>query len=76
LSVTRNNKTSRLRAIVTRAHGSRKSRHYGGGPSAVHRGTGYTDVKQSSSIGSIVSLFSILIWLAIGSFWWHALGLF
>lgn len=50
--------------------------HYGGGPSPVYWGAGYSDVKQWWSVGLVASLLHILIWMGIGPFWWRALGLF
>lgn len=50
--------------------------HYGGGPSPVYWGAGYADVKQWWSVGFAASLLHILVWIGIGPFWWHALGLF
>ena len=50
--------------------------HYGGGPSPVYWGSGYSDVKTWWRVGFIVSLTYIVIWMGIGPFWWKALGLF
>ena len=50
--------------------------HYGGGPSPVYWGAGYADVKTWWSVGFVVSLVYIVIWMGIGPFWWKALGLF
>lgn len=50
--------------------------HYGGGPAPVYFGAGYVDLKQWWSVGFIVSLVFIIIWMGIGPFYWKALGLF
>jgi DASS family divalent anion:Na+ symporter len=50
--------------------------HYGGGPSPVYWGAGYATVKQWWSVGFVVSLLFIAVWMGIGPFWWKALGLF
>jgi DASS family divalent anion:Na+ symporter len=50
--------------------------HYGGGPSPVYFGAGYVDLKKWWSVGFVVSLVFIVIWMGIGPFYWKALGLF
>jgi divalent anion:Na+ symporter, DASS family len=50
--------------------------HYGGGPSPVYWGAGYASVKQWWSVGFIVSLLFIAVWMGIGSLWWKLLGLY
>lgn len=50
--------------------------HYGGGPAPVYFGAGYVDLRAWWSVGFIVSLVNIVIWLGIGPFYWKALGLF
>jgi divalent anion:Na+ symporter, DASS family len=50
--------------------------HYAGGPSPVYFGAGYVDLKKWWSVGFVVSLVFIVIWMGIGPFYWKALGLF
>ena len=50
--------------------------HYGGGPSPVYFGAGYVDLKRWWTIGFLISLVYIVIWMGIGAFWWKLLGLF
>jgi len=50
--------------------------HYGGGPSPVYWGSGYTTIRQWWTTGLMASLLFVVVWLGIGPFWWRALGLF
>jgi DASS family divalent anion:Na+ symporter len=50
--------------------------HYGGGPAPVYFGAGYVDLKKWWTVGFIVSLVFIVIWMGIGPFYWKMLGLF
>jgi DASS family divalent anion:Na+ symporter len=50
--------------------------HYGGGPSPVYWGSGYSTIKQWWTVGFAASLVFVLVWMGIGPFWWKALGLF
>jgi DASS family divalent anion:Na+ symporter len=50
--------------------------HYGGGPSPVYWGAGYTDIRQWWTVGFAMSLLFVAVWMGIGPFWWKALGLF
>ncbi len=50
--------------------------HYGGGPSPVYWGSGYSTVAQWWRVGFAASLLYIAVWLGIGPLWWRALGLF
>ncbi len=48
--------------------------HYGSGPSPVLFGSGYVSIKQWWTVGSVVSIAHMIIWLGIGSAWWKFLG--
>jgi divalent anion:Na+ symporter, DASS family len=50
--------------------------HYGGGPSPVYWGAGYSSIRQWWTVGFAASLVFVVIWMGIGPFWWKALGLF
>ena len=50
--------------------------HYGGGPSVIYFGAGYTDIRKWWTVGFYTSLLFVAIWMGIGSFWWKALGLY
>ena len=50
--------------------------HYGGGPSPVYWGSGYSTIRQWWSVGFAASLVFVVVWMGIGPFWWKALGLF
>ncbi len=49
--------------------------HYGAGTSPVFFGTGYVSQPKWWSLGFLVSVVNIIIWLAIGGVWWKILGL-
>ena len=50
--------------------------HYGGGPSPVYWGAGYSSIRQWWTVGFAASLVFVIVWMGIGPFWWKALGLF
>ena len=50
--------------------------HYAGGPAPVYFGSRYVSLKRWWSIGFLVSLINIAIWLGIGGVYWKMLGLF
>ena len=50
--------------------------HYGGGPSPVYWGSGYSSIRQWWTVGFVASLVFVVVWMGIGPFWWKALGLF
>jgi DASS family divalent anion:Na+ symporter len=50
--------------------------HYAGGPSVIYFGSGYSTIRQWWTIGLVVSLLSVGIFLGVGMLWWRALGLF
>lgn len=49
---------------------------YGCGPAPIFYGSGYVSNKDWWRLGFLVSLLNIVIWLGVGSLWWHLLGLF
>lgn len=49
--------------------------HYGSGPAPVFFGTGYVSQNKWWSIGFIISIIHIIVWLGIGGVWWKILGL-
>ncbi len=49
--------------------------HYGCGPAPVFFGSGYVTQKQWWSIGFLISVIQIVIWVGIGGLWWKVLGL-
>jgi DASS family divalent anion:Na+ symporter len=50
--------------------------HYGGGPSPVYWGSGYSSIRQWWTVGFAASIIFVIVWMGIGPFWWKALGLF
>jgi DASS family divalent anion:Na+ symporter len=50
--------------------------HYGGGPSVIYFGAGYTDIKKWWSVGFITSVLFVVVWIGAGALWWKALGLY
>lgn len=49
--------------------------HYGTGPAPILFGAGYVSQAAWWRTGLIVSIAHLLIWLPVGFFWWHVLGL-
>lgn len=49
--------------------------HYGNGPAPLYYGSGYIELKSFWKTGFILSLFNIVIWLGLGTFWWKLIGL-
>jgi DASS family divalent anion:Na+ symporter len=49
--------------------------HYGTGPAAAMFGMGYIPIGTWWSMGFIISVANILIWVLVGGAWWKALGL-
>jgi DASS family divalent anion:Na+ symporter len=49
--------------------------HYGTGPAPIVFGAGYVSPAAWWRTGLIVSIAHLLIWLPVGFFWWHVLGL-
>ena len=50
--------------------------HYSTGSAPLYFGMGYIELGEWWLYGFIVSVVNIVIWLGIGSLWWHFLGLF
>jgi len=48
--------------------------HYGCGPAPILYGSKYISLKEWWSIGFVVSLMNIIIWVVIGGAWWKCLG--
>ncbi len=49
--------------------------HYGSGVSPVFFGSGYVTQTKWWTLGLVVSIVDIIIWLVIGGIWWKILGL-
>ncbi len=49
--------------------------HYGSGPAPVFFGTGFVTQNKWWSIGFVISIIHIIVWLGIGGLWWKVLGL-
>jgi DASS family divalent anion:Na+ symporter len=49
--------------------------HYGSGPAPVLFGAGYVSLRQWWTLGAVVSLVNLVIWLGIGGCWWKIIGL-
>ncbi len=49
--------------------------HYGAGTSPVFFGTGYVPQAKWWTLGFVISIVNIIIWLVVGSLWWKILGL-
>ena len=48
--------------------------NYSSGPIIIYYGLGYVEAPKWFSIGFIVSLFHMLIWIGVGLLWWKVLG--
>jgi DASS family divalent anion:Na+ symporter len=48
--------------------------HYGCGPAPILYGSNYISLKEWWSVGFIMSLVNISIWLIVGGLWWSFLG--
>ena len=49
--------------------------HYGGGAAPILYGAGYVTQKDWWKLGFIITTVNVIIWLGIGSIWWHIIGL-
>ena len=49
--------------------------HYGGGAAPILYGAGYVPQGKWWQLGFIMVTVYMIIWLGIGSFWWHVIGL-
>lgn len=48
--------------------------HYGTGPAPILFGGGYVDLREWWTIGALMSLVYIAIWVGLGGLWWKILG--
>lgn len=48
--------------------------HYGTGPAPVYFGSGYVKLSKWWSLGFMISVVNIIIWIGAGSLWWKFLG--
>ncbi|MDQ0200645.1 anion permease [Neobacillus ginsengisoli] len=49
--------------------------HYGCGPAPVFFGSGYVTQNKWWSLGFLISIIHIVVWIGIGGLWWKLLGL-
>jgi len=49
--------------------------HYGTAPAPIFFGSGYVTLGTWWTVGALVSVVNISIWLGIGAAWWRLLGL-
>lgn len=49
--------------------------HYGGGAAPILYGAGYVSQGKWWQLGFIIVTVNVIIWLGIGSIWWHIIGL-
>lgn len=49
--------------------------HYGCGPAPVFFGSGYVTQNKWWSLGFLISIIHIIVWIGIGGLWWKLLGL-
>lgn len=49
--------------------------HYGAGPAPILFGAGYVSQGKWWTMGAVVSVINIAIWLGVGGVWWKVLGL-
>lgn len=49
--------------------------HYGGGAAPILFGAGYVSQSDWWRLGFIIVTVNMVIWLGLGSFWWHVIGL-
>jgi len=48
--------------------------HYGTGPAPMYFGSGYVGTGTWWTLGALISVVNILIWLGVGGMWWKVLG--
>ncbi|WP_110114022.1 anion permease [Bacillus sp. CGMCC 1.16541] len=48
--------------------------HYGAGPAPVFFGSGYISQNKWWTLGFIISIVHVIIWLGVGGLWWKVLG--
>ncbi|MDQ0207165.1 anion permease [Alkalicoccobacillus murimartini] len=49
--------------------------HYGSGPAPAFFGAGYVTQQKWWSLGFLISIIHIVVWLGIGGIWWKIIGL-
>ena len=49
--------------------------HYGGGPAPIYFGAGYVEQGVWWTVGFMVSVVNLIIWVGLGAIWWKFLGL-
>lgn len=49
--------------------------HYGGAPAPIYFGAGYVEQGIWWRNGFLISTLNLVIWVGLGSIWWHVLGL-
>jgi DASS family divalent anion:Na+ symporter len=50
--------------------------HYAHGPAPVFFGSGYVEIKQWWTIGLIIGLTFLIIWMGLGGLWWKVTGIY
>lgn len=50
--------------------------HYGMGPAPILFGSGYVSQGKWWSLNLVLSIVYMIIWLGIGGFYWHLIGIF
>ena len=50
--------------------------HYATGPAPIYFGSGYVPQGTFWSLGFVVSVINMVVFLGIGSFWWKLVGLY
>ena len=50
--------------------------HYAHGPAPVFFGSGYVDVKHWWTIGLIIGIVFLVIWMGLGGLWWKVTGIY
>lgn len=48
--------------------------HYGNGPAPLYFGTGYVPVGRWWSLGAVIGLVHLVVWLGVGPLWWQLIG--
>jgi len=50
--------------------------HYAHGPAPVFFGSGYVEIKQWWTIGLIIGIAFLVIWMGLGGLWWKVTGIY
>lgn len=48
--------------------------HYGTGTAPIIFGSGYTTLSEWWTVGFVMSVVNLVIWIGLGSVWWKFLG--